>query len=93
MSQMAALNNALAHAQPNSIWLRLHTHPLGVHLEVEDDGVGFLPDFVHSLTPARRHMGLEAMRIHAAEVSGHLSIESNPGKGTLVKLDVPLDGV
>ncbi|GIW91866.1 MAG: hypothetical protein KatS3mg109_2298 [Pirellulaceae bacterium] len=90
---MAALNNALAHAQPNSIWLRLHTHPLGVHLEVEDDGVGFLPDFVHSLTPARRHMGLEAMRIHAAEVSGHLSIESNPGKGTLVKLDVPLDGV
>ncbi len=88
---VAALNNALMHAQPNSIWLRLHTNPIGICLEVEDDGVGFLSGFVHSLAPDQRRMGLESMRVHATEVSGLLSVKSSPGKGTLVRLDIPLD--
>lgn len=85
---LAALNNALTHAQAHTIWLRLRSERNGIWLEVEDDGVGFDLASIDSFASDRRHMGLESMRFHAAEVGGDLTIESHLGKGTLVRLHV-----
>jgi signal transduction histidine kinase len=53
-------------------------------LLVADDGVGFA---AHDDGP-RRGLGLRGMAERAAQVGGHLSVESTPGRGTLVRLEV-----
>ena len=55
-------------------------------LRVRDDGRGFDPD---SVRRAGRHLGLASMRDRAAAVGGTFTLESAPGKGTLVEMEVP----
>jgi two-component system, NarL family, nitrate/nitrite sensor histidine kinase NarX len=54
---------------------------------VEDDGRGFEPAASHP-----GHFGLESMRSRAAELGGQLRIASEPGRGTVVRVDVPVAG-
>lgn len=55
---------------------------------VEDDGVGFDPDALPEIEHAR--VGLENVRSRLAAMSGgHLEIESEPGRGTTVRLFIP----
>jgi two-component system sensor histidine kinase UhpB len=55
----------------------------GVALEVADDGCGFAFDESES------GLGIGGMRERALLVGGELTIESRPGHGTTVRLDVP----
>jgi signal transduction histidine kinase len=57
-----------------------------VLLTVADDGVGFDP-----ATPGlrARRLGLTSMEERARALGGTLSIESAPGAGTTVRLEVP----
>ena len=58
-----------------------------VVLEVRDDGRGFDPKAVYV-----GHLGLESMRSRAAEIGGKLHVDSSPGRGTLVSVElVPLE--
>lgn len=61
-------------------------------ITIEDDGVGFdvgTPD-----TQKRTHIGLQNVRNRlAAMCGGRLDIESQPGKGTMVQLFIPKEGV
>jgi signal transduction histidine kinase len=77
-----AVQNALRHAAPERIVVRLHVG--GV--EIRDDGAGFDPD-----EPAlrARHLGLTGMEERAGELGGRLSIASRPGAGTTVTLELP----
>ncbi|MBV9324020.1 MAG: hypothetical protein JO352_09570 [Chloroflexi bacterium] len=52
-------------------------------MEVEDNGVGFQPD-----TPTRG-FGLAGMRERVAGLGGSLLIESAPGAGSRIRIDVP----
>ncbi|RKE21841.1 GAF domain-containing sensor histidine kinase [Streptomyces sp. TLI_171] len=82
-----ALHNALRHARATSVTVTLDGTPTrGARLTVRDDGRGFDPD---SVRRAGRHLGLVSMRDRAAAVGGRLSLESAPGRGTLVELEVP----
>jgi signal transduction histidine kinase len=54
-------------------------------LQVTDDGVGFAP----ASTVAGRRLGLASMRERAAEAGGTLTVTSEPGGGTTVRLEVP----
>jgi two-component system NarL family sensor kinase len=54
--------------------------------EVTDDGAGFGPE----TSPG---VGLGSMRERAALVGGELEIESAPGRGTIIRLRVPLPRV
>ena len=80
-----ALQNAVKHAHAHRIAARLQGSD-GILLEVVDDGVGFDPgaDGIRS-----RRLGLTSMEERAERIGGSISIESTPGEGTTVRLEVP----
>ncbi|HET7677235.1 MAG TPA: PAS domain S-box protein [Candidatus Limnocylindrales bacterium] len=80
-----ALHNIVKHAAAGEAWLSLAATEAGVRLVVSDDGCGFDPGAV----PAG-HLGLAAMRTRAEQVGGSLRVDSRPGGGTSVSIDVPL---
>lgn len=81
-----ALHNALRHGAPSSVSVELRTDNGRVVLRVADDGRGF--DQAASAQAARR-LGLASMRERATAVGGRLRVESQPGRGTTVRLEVP----
>ena len=82
-----ALNNIAKHARAAHVDLRLERGASHASLCVEDDGVGF---DVKEVAQAARGLGLVGMRERISFVGGHLSIDSKPGAGSRVKVDVPL---
>ncbi|GAA1988755.1 GAF domain-containing sensor histidine kinase [Kitasatospora viridis] len=82
-----ALHNALRHARPTRVEVTLRgTSTRGARLTVRDDGRGFDPD---SVRRAGRHLGLVSMHDRAQTVGGRLTLDSAPGRGTVVELEVP----
>jgi signal transduction histidine kinase len=81
-----ALQNALRHARAERLDVRLDAGDGRVALTVADDGIGFDP-----AAPAlrSRRLGLTSMEERARAVGGRLTIESSPGAGTTVRLEVP----
>ena len=79
-----ALTNAARHSGANRVEVLLRRdHDGGVVLEVTDDGRGFAFD------ESERGLGIGGMRERTLLVGGELTIESRPGAGTTVRLDVP----
>ncbi|WP_059009512.1 GAF domain-containing sensor histidine kinase [Streptomyces specialis] len=81
-----ALHNALRHADPTRVEVTLFRRGTATVLRVADDGTGFDPAAVRT---AGRHLGLVSMRDRAAGVGGSLTVESAPGKGTVIEMEVP----
>ncbi|MFF7655981.1 GAF domain-containing sensor histidine kinase [Streptomyces sp. NPDC007983] len=81
-----ALHNALRHAGARRVDVTLSRHGQGALLRVSDDGGGFDPSAVRR---AGRHLGLVSMRDRASGVGGGLTVESAPGKGTVIEMEVP----
>ncbi len=80
-----ALHNALRHAAPARVVLRLAAEEGRLVLEVRDDGTGF--DATDPALRAKR-LGLTSMQERAERLGGRLAIESAPGAGTTVRLEV-----
>jgi signal transduction histidine kinase len=58
---------------------------------IEDDGRGFeVEAALHSRSEERPHLGLFGMQERAALLGGHLTIESECGKGTTVFVEIPM---
>ncbi|MEV5318973.1 GAF domain-containing sensor histidine kinase [Streptomyces sp. NPDC052687] len=81
-----ALHNALRHSGADRVDVSLTRHGSGAVLRVTDDGSGFDPRGVRR---AGRHLGLVSMRDRASGVGGRLTVESAPGKGTTIEMEVP----
>jgi len=81
-----ATANAIHHANARKLVVQL-TVDDEVSLRVSDDGHGFDPQKAESAT----HFGLSGMRERAQLVGGNLSISSQPGKGTTIRLSIPLN--
>jgi signal transduction histidine kinase len=79
-----ALNNALKHAAAASVVVYLRRSNGKTEMEIVDDGVGFNPEVL----PDRGGMGLKSIRERAEQVGGMVTIRSEPGKGTSVKVSV-----
>ncbi len=82
-----ALNNALKHANADYILLSLSGTLSKVTLEIVDDGVGFNPD--EEIEGGG--LGLDGIIERAELMKGELTIDSWPGKGTTIKVEVPND--
>ncbi|MGY1584453.1 GAF domain-containing sensor histidine kinase [Streptomyces sp. MN13] len=81
-----ALHNALRHSGADRVDVALEKRGNGAVLRVTDDGSGFDPRQVRR---AGRHLGLVSMRDRAGGVGGRLTVESAPGKGTTIEMEVP----
>ena len=81
-----ALHNALRHSGARHVDVTLTRSDSGTALRVTDDGSGFDPK---SIRRAGRHLGLVSMRDRASGVGGVLTVESAPGKGTTIEMEVP----
>jgi signal transduction histidine kinase len=80
-----ALQNALRHAGAERVELRLDARNGRLVMSVTDDGVGFDPAAPELRS---RRLGLTSMEERAEAIGGALSIESTPGAGTTVRLEV-----
>jgi len=83
-----AIGNALKHSGAGRVSVRLSMPDHRVLVAVVDDGSGFDP----TGPQAQRHLGLVSMRERAEAVGGDLRIESSPGAGTTVTLEVDVGG-
>ncbi|MFF1423058.1 GAF domain-containing sensor histidine kinase [Streptomyces sp. NPDC058280] len=81
-----ALHNALRHSGAERVDVTLSRRAQGAVLSVTDNGSGFEPRTVRR---AGRHLGLVSMRDRASGVGGRLTVESAPGQGTTIKMEVP----
>lgn len=80
-----ALNNIEKHANPSRVSCGFLWDESALALIITDDGRGFDPDHVQS----SGHYGLKFMRERAALLNGSFSIQSTPGKGTIIKVHAP----
>jgi len=81
-----ALNNALKHARAGNIAVELRQEPERLTLMVSDDGVGFDP----AAARAGGGLGLLGVAERVAQLNGTLAIESAPGTGTRLRVEVRL---
>jgi two-component system sensor histidine kinase UhpB len=79
-----ALTNVARHADAEHVELSLERREGGVVLTVSDDGRGLSPDALSS------SHGIHGMRERAMLIGGHISIRGAPGRGTQVRLSIPL---
>jgi signal transduction histidine kinase len=80
-----ALNNCLKHAQAAHVWVTLEFREDDACASVRDDGAGF--DVSDGMEAGG--MGLHTMQERVDRIGGTLTIESAPGMGTTVRVDVP----
>jgi len=83
------LNNALKHASPQNMRLRLAAEGAYATISVEDDGVGFDPEAIRSGGPGQRGFGLFAVRERARSLGGRLEIDAVVGRGSRLTLVLP----
>ncbi|MPV88343.1 hypothetical protein GB882_06650 [Georgenia ruanii] len=77
-----ALANVARHSRARHCRIALVSHRAGVHLTIDDDGVGIDGGATHGL-------GLVSMRERAAELGGRTTITSPPHGGTRVSVALP----
>jgi PAS domain S-box-containing protein len=80
-----ALTNITRHAQATRACVRLEGRPSIIVMTIEDDGQGFDPEAVAS----RGGVGLLGIRERTALLGGSLGINSRPGQGTRLTLEIP----
>jgi signal transduction histidine kinase len=81
-----ALNNTLKHAHAGSLSVYLQQVQSRVILEITDDGVGFDP----AIGGATGGLGLRGIAERVAQLRGQLTIESIPGAGTKLRVEIAL---
>jgi PAS domain S-box-containing protein len=83
-----ALNNVHKHARASTVSVSLSTVDDGVLSRVADDGVGFTPH--PESNQSHEHYGLIEMRERTETAGGWWTVESAPGKGTVVEFWLPV---
>jgi signal transduction histidine kinase len=81
-----SLTNVVLHARATRVDVLLSHRSERVAATIEDDGVGFLP----GLTPLEDHLGLFGMRERVEMLGGLFTLETSPGKGTTVNVEIPV---
>lgn len=86
-----ALTNVVKHAEAERASILLEIRGASIVTIVEDNGKGFNIKQL-SRSPTQRNLGLYGMYERAALINGTLTIESEPGRGTTLFVEVPMEG-
>lgn len=81
-----AVNNIIKHSEAKTVTIQLMCYPDMVILTVEDDGKGF--DIKNTKEISR--FGLDSMENRARSLNAEFSLDSEPGKGTVITLQMHL---
>lgn len=81
-----AVSNAVRHAHPNNVRIKMSDEPAHWELSVADDGVGMEK---HLEAYSGEGFGLTSMRQRAGAIGGEWQIDSQPGVGTRVSVRLP----
>ena len=84
-----ALTNIRKHAQAEHAWVNLLREGDELHLEIRDDGLGFVVDERMHTALATGHIGLASMGERAETAGGRMHIESAPQQGTVLRFYLP----
>jgi len=83
-----AVSNAVHHAQPEEVCISVSFDKDTMRMQVRDNGKGF--QLAEVLGRQESHFGLIGMRERVEQLGGHFEIDSAPGRGTLLSVDVPV---
>ena len=86
-----AITNIARHAQASEAHISLTLKTDRLMVRVEDDGVGFDPDYI--MNGERQAWGLRGMEERITLLGGKFYIGSKPGSGTLLLAEVPLEQI
>jgi signal transduction histidine kinase len=84
-----ALTNVARHARATAVRVYLQRLMHSVLITIEDNGVGFDPESARAGNGAPSGLGLLGIRERAAQLRGTLRVESTPGKGTRLTVELP----
>jgi signal transduction histidine kinase len=84
-----AVNNVARHSQAQHAIVAFAQRNGSVVLSVQDDGIGFDPEHVHT-NGHGEGLGLMGMKERAALLGGRLELVSTPGAGTTVRAVIPV---
>jgi signal transduction histidine kinase len=83
-----ALTNVAKHARATACRVYLQRLPNTVLITIEDDGAGF--DQAETQVPGATHgLGLVGIRERVSQLRGTLRLETAPGKGTRLTVELP----
>lgn len=83
-----AITNVVKHAQADNIFINVGQNNKDIILEIQDDGIGF---DVHSIAQEiNPSWGLLGMEERASLLGGSFFVESKKGRGTIVKITIPI---
>lgn len=85
-----AVNNSRKHAQASHIWVRMLREGDYLFIEIEDNGIGFSIEQISKDYYIRESLGLVNLQERAELLNGLLNIDTSPGNGTRVTLNMPL---
>jgi two-component system sensor histidine kinase DegS len=84
------LNNVRRHSQASRVVIQMEFYPDGVRMTINDNGRGFkVPERTGDLVTTGK-LGLIGMYERTRLLGGTLLVQSEPGKGTTVIVDVPI---
>ncbi|MCU1261822.1 MAG: integral rane sensor signal transduction histidine kinase, partial [Bryobacterales bacterium] len=78
-----ALNNAARHSGARHAWVKIEQNGAAITVSIRDDGRGFDPQ-------RTRGLGLLGMEERARRLGGTLHVESKPGEGTTIRVELPI---
>jgi len=86
------LANIYQHARARQVTVTLSYMEDQVALDIHDDGVGFDPELLSLKTDQKRGgFGLQTMRERVSQIGGQMIVESNPGEGTTLAFQIPVE--
>ncbi len=81
-----ALNNIAKHSKATEALLRIYWRDQSLHIEVEDNGSGFVAQDSASL-----RSGLSNMHSRLEKIGGSFACDTRPNSGTVCRIQLPLD--
>jgi PAS domain S-box-containing protein len=87
-----SLNNVIKHSQASSVEIYIDTSGDDLNVMIKDNGKGFYFDSqqLHLKNMARKMNGIRGMKERAELLSGTFNINTEPGRGTIIQLEIPL---
>jgi len=86
-----SLTNVSKHAQATRVDIRLRKFNNAVQMQIKDDGKSFRVNGLLAARKKRKRLGLFGMQERVRLVNGRFTLESKPGIGTIVRVEIPIN--